>query len=160
MTQTEFARRCGFERAFVSALKGGLKPPEERLAQWADVLELTGSERAEFLEAGWLANAPPEVSDLLARTRLLATDAATTSRVFSPTETYDDDADRITLLRTIDRLRGERDIAITERDQARAQAAEQEAALRQVEQHLLAMQAAMRAGPPGQSAVPPNERAG
>lgn len=46
-------------------IKRSRLPPLDLLEKWADVLSLTGSERARFLELGWLSHAPAEVRKMV-----------------------------------------------------------------------------------------------
>lgn len=71
-SQREFARRLGlapYNSTISHAVTAKHIPRLSRGAQWADVLELTGEDRRQFLEALALANAPVEVQVLVRRLR-------------------------------------------------------------------------------------------
>jgi transcriptional regulator with XRE-family HTH domain len=69
-TLREFARRSRTNNALLSrVIRGQRQPPAARLEGWATALELTGSERQEFIEQGRLALCPPEIVALVRQLR-------------------------------------------------------------------------------------------
>jgi len=66
----ELGRRAGCSPALPGLVATGKRrPPREQIGRWAEVLGLTGAERAAFREAALLAHAPEEVRDLVADLR-------------------------------------------------------------------------------------------
>lgn len=70
LSLSEFGRRAGTSPAIVSRVIRGLRsPPPVHFERWADVLDLKGKERADFIEACWLAGASDFVRNLVAELR-------------------------------------------------------------------------------------------
>lgn len=68
LSQRAFARRVGYSHVLVSyVITGRRTPPLEAIESWADELGVTGAERTRFIQLAWLAHAPPQVRDLVAR---------------------------------------------------------------------------------------------
>lgn len=64
----EFARKTGVQPSMLSMLRKGKCPmPAARVEEWADLLDLTGDLRREFIQAAALTHIPqPEVRKQLA----------------------------------------------------------------------------------------------
>ncbi len=64
MTLAVFAKRIGVYRTFVYKLCDGQSPPpSQRIAAWADLLELTPKERRRFMVAAGLGHVPAALRD-------------------------------------------------------------------------------------------------
>jgi transcriptional regulator with XRE-family HTH domain len=58
----DFARRVGLPSSFISRVKQGQSVvPTARIEAWADVLELSGQERTEFIDAAYWSAVPERV---------------------------------------------------------------------------------------------------
>lgn len=73
MSQRSFARAIGLRHPSVNRMiKGHVGPPLKHLEQWITVLKLEGEAAAEFRVAAWLANAPVELGEYVARLHRVA----------------------------------------------------------------------------------------
>ena len=70
LSQRAFAKAARTPLSTINAvIAGRRKPPKRRLATWARILGLRSRAFDEFLVAGFLCHAPPEVSAALERLR-------------------------------------------------------------------------------------------
>lgn len=66
MTQRGFAKLVGVDSGTLRAIISGKRKPKiEDLDPWADALKLRGAERMKFMEEGWLALSPPQISGII-----------------------------------------------------------------------------------------------
>lgn len=70
ISQRAFAKQVGVDQGTLQAMLSGRRKPRLRdIESWADTLGLAGQVRAAFLEAGWLALSPPQVTAIIAALR-------------------------------------------------------------------------------------------
>lgn len=68
MSATALGEQTGVPQSTMSRISLGQRPPDlDKLDPWADVLELDGEERDDFIVAGQLSHCPRQVVELIAR---------------------------------------------------------------------------------------------
>lgn len=65
LSQREFSKIIGMSQSHMSKVIRGIRPPASPLEDWSTALKLSGEQKREFIELGYIAQSSPYIQKLI-----------------------------------------------------------------------------------------------